>query len=134
MKGFSAVSAAILLCAIVGPSSIKCNTFKGAGQDIQAGGRGIQNVAEDAHRRDNDNRRHHTITAFSEENGSISPSGSVRVAYGADRTYTIAAYSGHHVTDVLVDGRSVGAVNRYKFNDIQANHTIDVLFDKNPHP
>ncbi|MEQ1935070.1 MAG: entericidin A/B family lipoprotein [Fimbriimonadaceae bacterium] len=58
MKGFSAVGAAILLFAIVGPSSLKCNTFKGAGQDIQAGGRGIQNVAEDAQHRDNENRRH----------------------------------------------------------------------------
>ena len=130
MKGINAVGAAILLCAIVGPSALRCNTFSGAGKDIQAGGRGIENAANEAHH-DNDARHHHTITATAEKYGSISPSGNTSVRYGSDLTYKVAAYKGHHVTDVLVDGRSVGAVNHYTFNDIHANHTIDVLFDEN---
>ncbi len=45
-----------------------------------------------------------TITATAGANGSISPSGTARVASGANQTYTIKANAGYHVADVLVDG------------------------------
>lgn len=134
MKSTSLLGAAILLCVIVVPFALGCNTFSGVGKDIQAGGRGLGKTADRAQHHNDDRRdagHHQTISATIERNGSISPSGRTLVPYGSDRTYKIAAYKGHHITDVLVDGRSVGAVNRYRFDDVRADHNIDVLIDGN---
>ncbi len=54
-----------------------------------------------------------TITASAGANGSISPTGAVAVNHGADQAFAIAANTGYHVADVLVDGASVGAVASY---------------------
>ncbi len=70
----------------------------------------------------------YVITASAAANGSISPSGSVSVAQGADQTFTIMPNSGYHVADVLVDGGSVGAVTSYTFTNVQATHTISASF------
>ncbi len=71
----------------------------------------------------------HIITAQAENGGSISPSGSVRVARGSDKTFTITADDGYVVSDVLVDGESVGAIERYTFEAVRANHTIRAVFE-----
>ncbi len=55
---------------------------------------------------------------------SIDPSGDVEVMPGADQTFTITPDEGYHVADVLVDGVSVGAVTRYTFVNVTADHTI----------
>lgn len=73
----------------------------------------------------------YTITATAGENGSISPNGSVTVTEGDNQTFTITANSGYHIEDVLVDGKSVGAVSTYTFEDVAANHTITATFDRN---
>ena len=70
----------------------------------------------------------YTITASAGEGGSISPSGSVRVTRGGDRTFTITAEEGYEISDVLVDGESVGAVRTYTFEDVRAGHTIEARF------
>jgi hypothetical protein len=70
----------------------------------------------------------HTITATAGSGGSISPSGTVTVNHGASQTFTITPNMGYHVTDVLVDGSSVGAVTSYTFNNVTANHTISASF------
>ena len=72
-----------------------------------------------------------TITASAGSNGSISPSGSVSVAYGASQTFAITASTGYHVADVLVDGSSVGAVTSYTFTGVTADHTISATFAVN---
>ncbi len=74
----------------------------------------------------------HTITASAGANGSISPSGSVVVNDGTNKTFTITANSGYHITDVLVDSASVGAVGNYMFTNVIANHTISATFEANP--
>jgi PKD repeat protein len=74
-----------------------------------------------------------TITASSSANGAISPSGSVRVGYGADQAFTIAPNANCHVQDVLVDGSSVGAVTGYTFHDVVASHTIRASFAVDTH-
>ena len=66
----------------------------------------------------------HTITASAGANGSISPSGSVTVNHGSNRTFTISADANYHVQDVLVNGVSVGAVTSYTFTNVTQNHTI----------
>ncbi|MDE2399781.1 MAG: hypothetical protein KGL67_02110 [Patescibacteria group bacterium] len=73
-----------------------------------------------------------TITATAGANGSITPSGSVLVTDGQNQTFAIAAVSGFHVADVLVDGTSVGAVSTYTFTNVIANHTIAASFAANP--
>ena len=69
-----------------------------------------------------------TITASAGTGGSISPSGSVSVAEGSNKVFTITPNSGYHIDDVLVDGVSVGAVSTYTFTDVAANHTISASF------
>jgi len=68
------------------------------------------------------------VTAGSEGSGSISPSGSLQLESGSTQTYTIAADTGHHIADVLVDGISMGAVGTYTFESIAVSHTIHAVF------
>lgn len=70
----------------------------------------------------------YSITASAGANGAISPSGSVAVTAGANRTFSITANSGYQVSAVTVDGTSVGAVASYTFSNVQANHTISATF------
>ena len=68
----------------------------------------------------------YTITATTDGNGSITPSGAVSVAYGGSSNFIINAASGYYVSDVLVDGVSVGAVASYSFQNVTGNHAIQV--------
>jgi hypothetical protein len=70
----------------------------------------------------------YTLTASSDANGNISPSGTVSVNYGGSQTFTMLPNAGYHVASVLVDGVSKGAVNAYTFTNVTANHTISVTF------
>ena len=70
----------------------------------------------------------YTLTASAGAGGSISPPGATTVDCGTDPAFTIAPDDCYHIVDVLVDGVSVGAVNTYTFNNVQANHTIDAVF------
>lgn len=72
----------------------------------------------------------HTITATAGSNGSITPSGAVTVTDGADQTFTITPNKGYQIANVLVDGKSVGAVSSYTFQDVTADHTIYATFVK----
>ena len=70
----------------------------------------------------------YTIKASAGEGGSISPSGSVRVRRGSDKTFTLTPDEGYVIADVLVDGESVGAVDKYTFESVRKAHTIEALF------
>ena len=72
-----------------------------------------------------------TITASAGSHGSITPSGNVSVSYGGSQTFTIAPSTGYHVSNVLVDGSSVGVVGSYTFTNVTANHTIAASFAEN---
>ena len=72
-----------------------------------------------------------TITATASNGGTISDAGAQTVAYNANKTYTITPATGYHVSDVYVDGASVGAVTTYTFNNVAANHTIYAVFAVN---
>src|SRR6185369_15362888 len=73
----------------------------------------------------------YTITASAGANGAISPSGAVSVAHGANQTFTMTPATGYHVTDVVVDGGSVGAVASYTFTNVTTAHTIAASFSIN---
>ncbi|MCG8701886.1 MAG: C25 family cysteine peptidase, partial [Bacteroidales bacterium] len=72
----------------------------------------------------------YTITATAGANGSISPSGNVKVTEGSSQTFTITANTGYKVNDVLVDGKSKGAKTKHTFTNVKANHTIEATFEK----
>ncbi|MBD8988966.1 MAG: hypothetical protein EGR01_08160, partial [Clostridiales bacterium] len=72
----------------------------------------------------------YTITATAGEGGSITPNGDVSVKEGASQTFAITADNGYEIADVLVDGNSVGVVETYTFDEVKANHTITVSFNK----
>lgn len=75
---------------------------------------------------------YYTITASAGDGGSISPSGKVSVSYGSSKTFTMKPAEGYEVADVLVDGKSVGAVNSYTFKNVREKHTIEVIFAELP--
>ena len=79
----------------------------------------------------------YVIDASAGEGGTITPHGKVYVVSGGSRTFTIAAADGYQLTDVLVDGISVGAVDTYTFANVRKNHTIQAVFapiDQKPGP
>lgn len=73
----------------------------------------------------------YTITATSNGNGSITPAGVTTVQEGGSQSYTIQADSGYHISDVKVNGKSVGAVESYDFTDVRSNQTIEAIFARN---
>lgn len=75
-------------------------------------------------------KSNNTITATATGNGSISPSGAVSYTKGASAVYTITPAQGYAIADVLVDGRSIGVTERYTFDNIFADHTIEARFEE----
>ena len=74
------------------------------------------------------------ITATAGDNGRITPTGDVAVPKGESETFTITPDSGYHIKDVLVDGKSVGAVSTYTFENVVDNHTIHATFARKHTP
>ena len=75
----------------------------------------------------------YTITAGTTNmNGRIAYAGSVAVSSGSSRMYTIAPNSGYTISDVCVDGKSVGTASTYTFRDIDKDHIIIASFVPKP--
>lgn len=70
------------------------------------------------------------ISAMAGSGGSISPSGFVEANPGENITFTISPDSGYAISDVLIDGVSVGNVHQYTFENITQSHTILAQFEK----
>lgn len=72
------------------------------------------------------------ITATAGEGGTITAEGladgKVSVTEGESATFTITANDGYEVSDVKVDGRSVGKRTSYTFENVDAAHTIEATF------
>jgi peptidoglycan/xylan/chitin deacetylase (PgdA/CDA1 family) len=70
-----------------------------------------------------------TYTLASSGGAGGTVSGTQVVDHGSDSaSFTITPATGYHVSDVLVDGVSVGAVTSYKFASVTASHTIAATF------
>lgn len=84
----------------------------------------------------------HTITAFFVEEeakifqievtvgegGIVTPSGTVGVEEGSDKSFKITPYSGYHISNVEVDGISEGALQNRIFSNISQNHKLKAIF------
>ncbi|RHQ78635.1 hypothetical protein DWX95_13675 [Butyricicoccus sp. AF22-28AC] len=73
---------------------------------------------------------YYTIKATAGAGGSISPSGNVSVREGRAQTFTITPDKGYAVSNVKIDGKSIGAVKSYTFKNVRRNHAIEVIFTK----
>ena len=73
---------------------------------------------------------YYTIKTTAGAGGSISPSGNVSVREGRDRTFTITPDKGYAISNVKIDGKSIGAVKSYTFENVRRTHTIEVIFMK----
>ena len=72
-----------------------------------------------------------TVTASVTGKGKIAPTGATAVNEGDDVTYTFTPDAGNALSDVVVDGQSLGIVASYTFDDVAANHTIQAKFVTN---
>lgn len=70
----------------------------------------------------------YTITVSAGAGGSISPSGIVTVNYGTNQSFTITPNNGYQVSNVTVDGISLGTVTSYTFTNVQTNRSISATF------
>ena len=72
-----------------------------------------------------------TITATAGEGGKIAPENETKVYKGTSKVFTITPDKGYHINSITVDGENVDTIaTEYNFNDIVANHTIEVTFAK----
>jgi gingipain K len=77
------------------------------------------------------NQLSYTITATAGNGGTINP-GTTTVNCGGSQTYTIVPNEGYMISDVTVDGQSVGSVSSYSFTNVTANRTISATFVEIP--
>lgn len=73
----------------------------------------------------------YTINASSGADGSISPSGSVKVIQTGSAAFTAKPASGYKVENLVVDGNSLGERTEYTFANVNSNHSISVSFVPN---
>jgi len=70
----------------------------------------------------------YTISTSAGANGRITPSGTVTVTEGTNKTFSIHPDADYQVLNVEVDGVSVGTVTTYSFKNITGDHTISASF------
>ncbi|MCX8481319.1 MAG: hypothetical protein ORN58_05300, partial [Sediminibacterium sp.] len=75
-------------------------------------------------------RKTFTITASSNEGGSINPVGIDTVFYGETLIYQFNTNEGYLIDSIIVDGVNKNKSNGYNFINIMSNHTLKVVFKK----
>ena len=51
--------------------------------------------------------------------------------YGSSLAFTLVPDIGYHISDVIVDGASIGSVSDFTFSNITSDHTISAEFSIN---
>jgi hypothetical protein len=74
----------------------------------------------------------YTIDASASTGGSINPSGKITVAHGESLTFGITPETGYEISEVLVDGESMGAISSYTFSNVLSSRIISVHFNMIP--
>ncbi|MDL2263801.1 DUF6273 domain-containing protein [Synergistaceae bacterium OttesenSCG-928-I11] len=70
----------------------------------------------------------YTIIATAGAGGTITPSGSVAVVSGDNKTFAISPNVDYVVADLLIDGVSAGAASSHTFRSVSSDHTIEAVF------
>lgn len=73
---------------------------------------------------------YYTITATAYEGGKITTPGTVAVEEGKSYKYEITPEEGYEISDVLVNGKSIGIVSEYTFKNMSGNGIIQAYFKK----
>jgi hypothetical protein len=68
------------------------------------------------------------ITSIAYNGGTIAPAGTFVVTHGENLTFDMIPNVDYKISDVLVNGTSVGAVATYLFNDIRTDGKIEAYF------
>ena len=71
----------------------------------------------------------YSIVPTAGPNGTISSDTTQSVLAGGSETFTFAPDAGYRVALVTVDGKKVPSAESYTFEDVDADHTIDVAFE-----
>lgn len=71
-----------------------------------------------------------SVNASAGAGGTITRNGKKSVIKGEDAVYSITPNFGYMVSDVVVDGKSVGNVTSYTFSNISKVHSISATFEK----
>lgn len=71
----------------------------------------------------------YSLTASVTGQGRISPSGPLTVREGGRMSFVFNADAGHSIADVIVDGASLGPIHAFSFENIDAPHTIQAVFE-----
>lgn len=74
-------------------------------------------------------KKKYSVKATANGNGNIELSADF-VEHGNNCTAKIVAEEGYIVSDVIVDGQSVGVCKAYTFTGVKENHTIEAFFEK----
>ena len=72
----------------------------------------------------------YVISSSAGSGGTITPSGHSLISAGSSKQYAISPSSGYRIKDVLVDGKSAGAVSSYTFSNVTSDHKIAATFQK----
>ena len=68
------------------------------------------------------------LSAVAGPGGTTSPAHGVLVLYGGSQTFAITPDRDYRISDVTVDGVSVGAVGSYTFTAVAASHLLEASF------
>ncbi len=72
----------------------------------------------------------YVISSSAGTGGTISPNGHSLISAGSSKEYSVSPSSGYRIKDVIVDGKSAGAVSSYKFSNVTSDHSITATFQK----
>ena len=64
------------------------------------------------------------------QGGTITPSGTTSVQSGNNQTFVIGVETNFKITDLIVDGNSLGSLPSYTFYNVRWNHTIKAIFTR----
>ena len=70
----------------------------------------------------------YAITPSAGTGGSITPGEKTILDMGEDMTFAIAPDAGFQISQVYIDGTSMGAISEYTFSDTQVDHVISAVF------
>lgn len=73
----------------------------------------------------------YVITVTANEGGTVTPKGEIRAAAGSSTTVSFRANNGYRIAAVLLDGESVSQNGSLTIRDLNANHTVSVVFQQN---
>jgi PKD repeat protein len=70
----------------------------------------------------------HKISASASGNGKITPDGEITVEHGQNQIFYFSADANHVIKDIIVDGISLGVLDKYTFRYVTSDHTIEAKF------